>query len=67
MMLIQYNDIWYMTFMTSLNVKKELLSTLRVSKLRVSKLKVSKPSKEKEPIKSVATVRKSINSKVVFD
>ena len=49
--------------MTSLNVKKELLSTLRVSKL-----KVSKPSKEKVPIKSVATtVRKSINSKVVFD
>ena len=57
-----------MTFMTSLNVKKELLSTLRVSKLKVSKLKVSKPSKEKVPIKSVATtVRKSINSKVVFD
>ena len=56
-----------MTFMTSLNVKKELLSTLRVSKLRVSKLKVSKPSKEKETLKSVATVRKSINSKVVFD
>ena len=49
-------------------VKKELLSTLRVSKLRVSKLKVSKPSKEKEPIKNVATtVQKSINSKVVFD
>ena len=48
--------------MTSLNDKKELLSTRRVSKLRVSK-----PSKEKVPIKSVATVRKSINSKVVFD
>ena len=48
--------------MTSLNVKKELFSTLRVSKLRVSK-----PSKEKESLKSVATVRKSINSKVVFD
>ena len=52
-----------MTFMTSLNVKKEL-----VSKLRVSKLRVSKPSKEKVPIKIVATtVRKSINSKVLFD
>ena len=51
-----------MTVMTSLNVKKEL-----VSKLRVSKLKVSKPSKEKEPLKSVATVRKSIDSKLVFD
>ena len=48
--------------MTSLNVKKEL-----VSKLRISKLKVSKPSKEKEPLKSVATVRKSIDSKLVFD
>ena len=48
--------------MTSLNVKKEL-----VSKLRVSKLKVSKPSKEKEPLKSAATVRKSIDSKLVFD
>ena len=46
-----------MTFMTSLNVKKELFS----------KLRVSKPSKEKKPLKSVATVRKSINSKLVFD
>ncbi len=48
--------------MTSLNVKKEL-----VSKLRVSKLKVSKPSKVKEPLKTLATVRKSIDSKLVFD
>ena len=48
--------------MTSLNVKKEL-----VSKLRVSKLRVSKPSKEKEPLKSLATVRKSSNSQLVFD
>jgi hypothetical protein len=43
--------------MTTLNVKKELFS----------KHSVSKPSKEKEPLKSVATVRKSIDAEVVFD
>ena len=57
-----------MTFMIDLTLHSLVSKSFTVNTVEMLKHSVSKVSKEKEPIKNVATtVRKSINSKVVFD
>ena len=56
-----------MTIMIDLTLHSLVSKSFTVNTVEMLKHSVSKVSKEKEPIKSVATVRKSINSKVVFD
>ena len=57
-----------MTIMIDLTLHSLVSKSFTVNTVEILKHSVSKVSKEKEPIKSVATVRKSINSKVVvFD
>ena len=56
-----------MTVMIDCSIQALVSKSFTVNTVEMLKHSVSKVSKEKETIKTVATVRKSINSKVVFD